>query len=52
MLESSLVLLVGVILALALLLAGPRTRHQVIWSVPPPLFFRGYSFGNRAPPRT
>lgn len=52
MLESSLVLLVGVILATALLLAGPRTSHEVIWSVPLPLFFRGYSFGNRAPPRT
>ena len=52
MLESSLVLLVGVILPLALLLAGTPPATGPLWSVPLPLFFRGFSFGNRAPPRT
>ena len=52
MLESSLVLLVGVILTLLLLGAGTRAGKGTLWSVPLPLFFRGYSFANRAPPRT
>ncbi|MCY3762778.1 MAG: hypothetical protein OXH50_16135 [Gemmatimonadetes bacterium] len=52
MLESSLVLLVVVILPLLFVSAGTRDRKGRLWSVPLPLFFRGYSFGNRAPPRT
>ena len=49
--ECSLVLLVGVILALLLPSAGTRICKGTLWSVPLPLFFRGYSFANRAPPR-
>ena len=52
MLESSLVLLVVVILTLLLLSFGTRDRKGKLWSVPLPLFFRGYSFANRAPPRS
>ena len=52
MLENSLVLLLGVILTAVLLAPGPRPCGAVTWSVPLPLFFRGYSFANRAPPRT
>ena len=52
MLESSLVLLVVVILPLLFLSAGTRIPKGVLWSVPLPLFFRGYSFANRAPPRS
>ena len=52
MLESSLVLLVVVILPLLFVSAGTRIRRGILWSVPLPLFFRGYSFANRAPPRT
>ena len=52
MVENSLVLLVLFSLTSVLLLACPRSGHSVPWSVPLPHFFRGYSFGNRAPPRT
>ena len=52
MIESSLVLLVVVILPLLFVSAGTRICRGRLWSVPLPLFFRGYSFGNRAPPRT
>ena len=52
MIESSLVLLVVVILPLLFVSAGTRIRTETLWSVPLPLFFRGYSFANRAPPRT
>ena len=51
MIESSLVLLVVVILPLLFVSAGTRDR-RTLWSVPLPLFFRGYSFANRAPPRS
>ena len=52
MIESSLVLLLVVILLLLFVSAGPRIRRRRLWSVPLPLFFRGYSFANRAPPRS
>ena len=52
MIESSLVLLVVVILPLLFVSPGTRLCWGTLWSVPLPLFFRGYSFANRAPPRT
>ena len=52
MIESSPVLLVVVILPLLFVSAGTRIRRGRLWSVPLPLFFRGYSFANRAPPRS
>ena len=52
MIESSPVLLVVVILALPFVSAGTRIRRGTPWSVPLPLFYRGYSFANRAPPRS
>ncbi len=52
MIESSLVLLVVVVLPLLFVSPGSRDRKRTLWSVPLPLFFRGYSFANRAPPRT
>ena len=51
MIESS-ALLVVVILPLLFVIAGTRIRRRRLWSVPLPLFFRGYSFANRAPPRS
>ena len=52
MIEGSLVLLVVVVLPLLFVSAGTRICRGRLWSVPLPLFFRGYSFANRAPPRT
>ena len=52
MIESSHVLLLVVTLPLLFVSAGTRIRGRTLWSVPLPLFFRGYSFANRAPPRT
>ena len=52
MLEGSLVLLVVVVLPLLFVSAGTRICRGRLWSVPLPLFFRGYSFANRAPPRS
>ena len=52
MIESSPVLLVVVILPLLSLSARTRICRGTPWSVPLPLFFRGYSFANRAPPRS
>ena len=52
MIESSLVLLVVVVLPLLFVSAGTRICRGTPWSVPLPLFFRGYSFANRAPPRS
>ena len=51
MIESSPVLLVVVILPLLLVSARSRICRGTRWSVPLPLFFRGYSFAKRAPPR-
>lgn len=52
MIESSPVLLVVVILPLLCVSAGTRIRRGTPWSVPLPLLFHGYSFANRAPPRS
>ena len=52
MIESSLVLLVVVILPLLFVSAHTGICRGTPWSVPLPLFFRGYSFANRAPPRS
>ena len=52
MIESSLVLLVVIILPLLFVSPGIRVGKGRLWSVPLLLFFRGYSFANRAPPRS
>ena len=52
MIESSLVLLAVVVLPLLFVSAGTPIRRGTLWSVPLPLFYRGYSFANRAPPRS
>ena len=53
MIESSPVLLVVVILPLLFVSARTRIRRRRLPGPSPlPLFFRGYSFANRAPPRS
>ena len=52
MIESSPVLLVVVFLPLLCVSAGARICGGTLRSVPLPLLFHGYSFANRAPPRS
>ena len=52
MIESSPVLLVVVFLPLLCVSAGTRICGGTLRSVPLPLLFLGYSFANRAPPRS